>query len=142
MTSIRKFAYAALLAAATLTIAPTPASAQEAARGRFTLTHDVRWGGAKVPAGEYEFSFNPDSISRVLSLTKLSGARTSFMMLVPATDGAKSADSSLLLLTSSPEGSYVSAMQLPQFGMTLHFAVPAQGAQGRFPKAGTTASAR
>src|SRR5438270_422993 len=30
----------------------------------------------------------------------------------------------------------------PQFGMTLHFAVPAQGAQGRFPKAGTTASAR
>ena len=141
MTSIRKFAYAALLAASTLNFAPTLASAQETARGHFTLTHDVHWGSAKVPAGDYEFSFDPDSISRVLSLNKLSGARSGFMMLVPSTDGGRPADTSLLVLESTPSGSYVSAMQLPEFGMTLHFTVPSHATNTEIAKATTTASA-
>ena len=60
MTSIRKFAYATLLAFTTLNFAPSLASAQEA-RGKFTLTHDVYFGSIKVSAGEYEFSFDPDT---------------------------------------------------------------------------------
>lgn len=140
MTPIRKFAYAALLAATTLNIAPQLA-AQEPARGHFTLTHDVHWESAKVPAGDYEFSFDPDSISRVLSLNKLSGARTSFMMLVPSTDSGKPADTSLLVLESTPSGSYVSAMKLPAFGVTLHFTAPSRATERQIAKAATTASA-
>jgi hypothetical protein len=53
MTLIRKFAYATLLALTALNFAPSLASAQEPARGKFTLTHEVHWGDAKVPAGDY-----------------------------------------------------------------------------------------
>ena len=67
MTSIRKFAYAALLAFTALNFAPSLASAQEPARGKFTLTHDVHWGNASVPAGDYRFSFDPDGASRMLT---------------------------------------------------------------------------
>lgn len=141
MTSIRNFAFAALLAATLVSVTPNLAQAQEPARGHFTLTHDVRWGNAKVPAGEYEFSFDTNGISPVLSLTKLNGARAGFMVLVPSTDTAKSTDSSKLVLEATAEGSYVSAMQLPDFGMTLHFNVPAHATEKQLAKATTIASA-
>ena len=141
MTSIRKFAFAALLVASALSFAPTLASAQQPAHGKFTLTHDVRWGSAKVPAGEYEFSFDPENASPVLILSKVSGVPTGFLMLVPSTEDAKPSDVNRLVLESTPEGSYVSAMQLPLFGMTLEFAVPSHTAEKQMAKAVTTASA-
>jgi hypothetical protein len=137
MTSIRRFVYAAVLAATTLNFAPSLASAQEPARGHFTLTHEVRWENARVPAGDYEFTFNISSVAPVLSLTKTSGARTSFMFLVPVTDASKPADTSQLLLESTPAGSYVSVMQLPDFGMSLHFIVPARAAGRQIARAAT-----
>jgi len=140
MTTICKFAYTALLAVTTLNFAPSLASAQEPARGKFTLTHDVLWGNAKVPAGEYEFSYNADGVSPVLSLTKLSGTRAGFIVLVPATGNSKPSDVSRLVLESSPGGSYVSDMELPEFGMTLHFKAPAHGSDKQMAKAGTSAA--
>ena len=124
MKPIRKIVCAVLLALTTLHITPTLASAQEAAHGKFTLVHEVHWGAAKLPAGEYEFSFNPDAGFRILSLNKLTGARASYMVLVPDVDNAKPKDMSRLVLEATPAGSYVSAMQLPEFGMTLYFTVP------------------
>src|ERR1700739_4319174 len=119
MTSIRRIVYAALLAVTTLNFTPNLASAQEPARGHFTLTHEVRWENARVPAGDYEFTYDISSIAPVLSLTKTSGTRASFMFLVPVTEQSKPADTSLLVLESMPAGSYVSAMQLPEFCMSL-----------------------
>lgn len=139
-TSIRNFAYAALLAAATLNLAPTLASAQEPAHGKFTLTHEVHWGQANLAAGEYSFSFNRAAISPVLNISKLTGARAGYMLLVPTTDESKSTDASRLVLEDTPEGSYVSAMQLPEFGMTLHFSVP-RAAEKQIAKAGMVAAA-
>ena len=126
----------ALLAAATLNLAPNLASAQEAVHGKFTLTHDVYWGKAKVPAGDYVFSFDRSGISPVMSLSKINGMRTGFMVLVPATEDTKASDTSRLVLESTPGGSYVSAMQLPEFGMTLHFDVP-HVVEKQIAKAGT-----
>lgn len=140
MISIRKFAFAALLAASALTFAPSSASAQEPARGKFTLTHDVRWGSAIVPAGDYEFNYNPDNASTVLTLSKLSGAPTSYMMLVPTTEISKPSDVNRLVLANSTEGTYVTAMELPDFGMTLHFAVPSHIAEKQWAKAVTAAA--
>ncbi|MGA1986760.1 MAG: hypothetical protein ABSG72_10865 [Candidatus Sulfotelmatobacter sp.] len=139
MKAIRNYVYAAILAASALNFAPTVASAQEPARGKFTLTHEVHWGNAKVPAGDYEFSFDPDGGSRVLSLSKLSGSRAGYMVLVPDTDDAKPSNHNLLVLESTADGSYVSAMQLPEFGMTLHFTVPAHSTE--IAKASITAAA-
>lgn len=140
MNSIRKFAYVVLLALTTLNFAPSLASAQEPARGRFTLTHDVRWENAKVPAGEYRFSYDPGNGSSVLSLSKLSGTPAGFMLKVPITDEAKPTDLSRLILESSAGGSYVSALQLPEFGMTLRFSVPSHPTQKQIAKATTAAA--
>jgi hypothetical protein len=136
MTSIRRFAFAALLAVTSLTLAPRQASAQEAAHGSFTLSHDVRWENAVVPAGTYRFSYNSNGVGGILTLNKLDGARAGFLFLARDTEEAKPSDMSRLVLQSTPEGSYVSAMQLPEFGMTLNFRVPAEK---QFAKAITAA---
>ena len=140
MTSIRKFAYATLLAFTALNFAPRLASAQEPARGNFTLTHEVHWGSAKLPAGDYEFSFDPNATSRMLSLSKLSGPRTGYLLMVSSTEDARTSDLSRLILETTPAGSYVSAMQLPEFGMTLNFSVPSHATERQIAKAATTAA--
>jgi hypothetical protein len=142
MKNIRSYVYAAILAASALNLSPTPASAQEAARGKFTLTHEVHLGDAKLPAGEYEFSFDPDGGSRMLSVTKLSGNLTRFIILVPDTEEAKSSDRSRLVLESTPDGTYVSAMQLPEFGMSLHFTVPSHPTERQIAKAAPAVAER
>ena len=66
MKTIRNYVYAALLAASALTFVPSAASAQEMAKGKFTLTHDVRWQNAVVPAGEYRFSLDSEGAGGML----------------------------------------------------------------------------
>jgi hypothetical protein len=141
MKSIRNYVYATILAASAFNFAPSLASAQEPARGKFTLTHEVQWGNAKLPAGEYQFSFDRTNVSRTLILNKISGAPAGFMVLVPDMDDAKPTDTSRLLLTATPEGTYVSAMQLPEFGITLHFTVPTHAAAKPTARTATIASA-
>jgi hypothetical protein len=140
MKSIRNYVYAAILAASALNFSPSLASAQEQAHGKFTLTHEVHLGNVKLPAGEYEFSFNPDGGSRMLNLSKVSGNFSRFIVLVPDTEAAKPSDQSRLVLESTPDGTYVSAMQLPEFGMSLYFTVPSHPAERQMAKAGTTAA--
>jgi len=124
MTTIRKFVCAALLAATAMSFTPSLAVAEEPARGKFTLTHDVHWGNAMVPAGDYEFSYDPYQSSPVLTLTKLSGARAGFMLLITNSEDSKPSDSNQLLLQTVADGSYVSTMQIAECGVTLHFNVP------------------
>jgi len=140
MTSIRKFAFASLLAITALNFAPGLASAQETAQGKFTLSHDVHWQNALVPAGDYRFTLASEGVGGVLTLNKLSGTREGFLVMVHDTEDAKPTDLSRLVLESTPGGSYVSAMQLPDFGMTLHFTVP-PAAEKTMAKAVTTATA-
>jgi len=144
MTSIRKFVYAAFLTLTTLNFAPSLAQAQQPVRGEFTLAHDVRWQNAVVPAGDYGFSFESGSQAPVLFLSKLSGKRAGFMFLVPDTAEAKPGGINQLVLESAPGGSYVSAMQLPEFGMTLHFHAPSAAAETQMAKsaAGPAAAAQ
>lgn len=141
MTSIRKFAYAVVLAVTMFSFAPTNAAAWEPAHGKFTLLHDVRWGNTAVPAGEYSFAFDTNGVSPVLSLSKLDGAPSGYMVLVPVQEESRLTGVGRLVLESSPEGSYVSAMQLPEFGMTLRFTVPSHPTERQIAKAGTSATA-
>ena len=124
MSSVRRLVYATLLVLITLNFAPSPASAQEPASGHFALTHDVRWGNAKVPAGEYRFSFDAGGVGGVLTLTRMSSPRHGYILMVREVEDTKPSDQSRLVLMQSPDGSYVSTMQLPDFGVTLHFASP------------------
>jgi hypothetical protein len=128
--SICKFAYAGLLALGSLTLMPALASAQDA-RGAFTLTHDVRWQNVAVPAGYYKFSVELRGPSEMLVLHKVSGGGSGFMILVNDVDSmapatAAASENGKLTLVSQSGNRYVSAMELPAIGATLHFVVPSE----------------
>ncbi len=123
MKSIRKFAYAAVLTLSALNFAPSLASAQDAA-GTFTLTHEVHWQNAVVPAGKYRFTVGANGPAQLLTLSKLTGSAAGFMLLATDVRATEPSDVSQLVVVSRANGSFVKTMQLPEFGMTLHFAVP------------------
>jgi hypothetical protein len=140
MTTIRKVVYAALLGVSALSVTSIPATAEAPAHGKFTLTHDVRWGNALVPAGDYEFAYDPYVKSPILTLTKVSNPRASYMLLVLNTADSKSTDSNRLLLQTTADGSYVSAMELVECGMTLYFTAPSHPTKQMAKVATTVAS--
>jgi hypothetical protein len=124
MNPIRRFVYAAVLVLSALNFTPSLASAQEAV-GTFTLTHEVHWQSAVVPAGKYRFTVGAGSPSEMLTLRKVDGS-AGFMLLVTGAENSRPADQNQLVVVSRLSGSFVSAMQLPEFGLTLHFAVPSE----------------
>ena len=140
MTSIRKIVYATVLTLSASNFAPSLASAQDAT-GTFTLSHEIHWQNAIVPAGTYGFTIASNGPSDMLTLRKLNGSGAGFVMLVTNAEDAKTSDVSRLVLVSRPAGSFVSALQLPQFGMTLHFAVPEETREVAQAVATSTASA-
>jgi hypothetical protein len=124
MNSIRRFVYTAALVLSALNFTPSLASAQDAA-GTFTLAHEVRWQNAVVPPGKYRFTVGASGPSEMLTLRKVDGS-AGFILLVTDTENSRPADQSQLVVVSRLSGSFVSTMQLPGFGMTLHFAVPSE----------------
>jgi hypothetical protein len=128
MRSIRKFAYAAVLGLSMFTLQPTLASAEEA-HGSFTLTHEVHWQKCVLSPGEYMFSIKTDGPSELLTLRGINGTGTSAMMLVNDVESSKPEEvSSMLTLVSRNGQSFVSTMTLPEYDITLHFAVPRESA--------------
>ncbi|MGA8429960.1 MAG: hypothetical protein WB729_09075 [Candidatus Sulfotelmatobacter sp.] len=130
MKSIRKVVYASVLALSSFTFMSVPASAQDA-RGGFTLTHNVQWQNVAVPAGDYKFSVELRGPSEMLTLRKVSGEGSGFMILVNDVDSVAPApvapsENGKLTLVSQSGKRYVSVMELPAIGKTLHFAVPAE----------------
>lgn len=140
MKSICKFAYAVVLTLSALNFAPSLASAQDAA-GTFTLSHEVHWQNAVVPAGTYHFTIGGSGSAEMLTLRKVSGDGAGFMLLIGNEDVSQPSEISQIVLVSRPGGSFVSAMQLPEFGVTLHFVVPAATTEMAKSVATTTASA-
>ena len=140
MKSLQRLAYAAVLTLSALNFAPSLASAQDAA-GTFTLPHEVHWQNAVVPAGNYRFTIASGGPSEMLTLRKIGGSGAGFMMLVVDTEVSKPSDVSELVMVPRPTGSFVSTMQLPEFGVTLHFAVPAETREVAQTGAASTTSA-
>ncbi len=124
MKSIRKFAYAVVLTLSALNFVPSLASAQDEA-GRFTLPNEVHWQNVSVPPGDYKFTLKSGGPSEMLMLRKLSGTPQSFMLLVNDTDVADNSKAASLIINTRFGERYVSAMNLPQFELTLHFTPPA-----------------
>ncbi|MFZ0135829.1 MAG: hypothetical protein WAK89_02135 [Candidatus Sulfotelmatobacter sp.] len=140
MNSIRRVVYAAVLVLSALNFTPSLASAQDAA-GTFTLTHEVRWQNAVVPAGKYRFTVAASGPAEMLTLRKVDGSAAGFMLLVTDSEDSQPSDDSRLVVVSRPTGSFVSSMQLPEFGLTLHFTVPSEPREVAQAVATSTASA-
>ena len=127
MRSIRKFAYAAALGFSLFAMQPTPAAAQDA-HGTFTLSHEVHWQNSVLLPGDYAFSIKTMGSAEFLTLRKLDGNRTGAMLLVNDVESPKAERVSKIVLVSRDGQSFVSSMELPEFDMSLHFAVPPQSA--------------
>lgn len=124
MRSIRKFAYAAALIATIFCVQPTLATAEDA-RGKFTLTHEVRWQKYVLSPGDYSFSVRSLGGSEYLMLRGRNGTGTDATLIANDVEIPKVDDVSRLVLVSREGQSFVSSMELPEYDMALHFAVPA-----------------
>jgi len=128
MRSIRKFAYAAALAATIFCVEPTLIAAEDA-RGVFTLTHEVHWQKYVLRPGDYSFSVKSMGASEFLMLRGLNGTGTDAALMANAVETPRQDQVSQLVLVSRDGQSFVSAMELPGYNMTLHFAVPSEKTQ-------------
>jgi hypothetical protein len=128
MRSIRNLAYAVVLSCSMFSIQPTLAAAEDA-RGVFTLTHEVHWQNYILRAGDYSFALSNGGRPTFLVLRGLNGTGTDAMVLINDIEAQQSQQSSKLVLVSRNGTSFVSSMDLPEYDMTLHFAVPNEKAE-------------
>jgi hypothetical protein len=74
--------------------------------------------------GDYAFSIKTTGPGALLTLRGLHGTGTDAMLFVADVESTDSNQSGKLVLVSRKGQSFVSAMQLPAYEMTLNFAVP------------------
>jgi hypothetical protein len=84
----------------------------------------VHWQKSVPPAGNYKFTIEPDGPLELLTLHKVGEAGRSFLMLVTDVEESKGSGLSRLVVVSRSGERFVEQMQLPEFGVTLRFAVP------------------
>ena len=107
----------------TINMVPELAAAQDV-RGTFTLAHTVHWQEAVVPAGTYRFSIVSKGPDEMLVLSRTDGAPAGFMIFTADAEVAEPGQGNRIILGNHQRASYVEAMELPEFGVTLRFAVP------------------
>ena len=128
MRSIRTFAYAAVLSLSLLSIQPMLAAAEEV-RGDFTLSHEVHWQNRVLAPGDYSFSLNMTGPRALLTLRGRNGSRTDAILLIDEIETPKEDATAQLRLVSRGGESFVSALDLPRYDVSLHFSVPTDRSQ-------------
>ena len=109
---------AAAIGLLTVCASAVPASAQNAIKGSFTLTHEIRWQNANLPAGDY--TFRADSRHSAMIVT---GPNGSVFELAKVVD-SKSDGPSVLKLERRGGTFYVCELDLPQLDMKASYSVP------------------
>jgi len=137
MKTFRKFASTAVLTLGALSLMPNLASAQSA-NGKFTLTHEVHWQNAVVPAGTYRFSLESRGPSGLLTLRTVDGEKGGFMFLVNDVASSRTSGIDQLVLVSRAGKSFVRTLELPKFETVLHFSVPTENADKEMALASDT----
>ena len=111
------------LAIGTLGASASPASAQTAS-GKFTLTHETRWGSALLAPGEYKFSLSSPTLPAPILVSKI-GSPEVALILPRTVSSEKLTDGSRLVLSHNEGGdSFVTALYLGDLGLSLHYASP------------------
>jgi hypothetical protein len=99
----------------------TPASAQNAFQGAFTLPTDVRWQGNDLPAGPYTFSLKSAAIPAHIVAKGPNGAT---FILTCATDERASGEQSFLILERHGVTRFVREIYLAGLNLHLRYSVP------------------
>lgn len=112
-----------VLAIGTLGAGVSSAHAQSA-DGKFTLTHDARWGSVLLTPGVYTFSLQSPSLPAPITVGK-AGSTQIAVVLPEVVSVEKVKEGSGLVLTGNDAGdSFVSALYLGDLGVSLHYGVP------------------
>ena len=111
-----------VLAVGTLGAGVSSAHAQSA-NGRFTLTHDTRWGNVLLPPGDYTFSLQSPSLPAPIVVGKTGEAQIAIVL--PQAVSAERLKGAATGADSQRCGeSFVSALYLGDLGLSLHYAAP------------------
>jgi hypothetical protein len=124
MRSFRQFAYAAVLGLSMFAVQPTLAA--EDARGSFTLSHEVHWQKVVLRPGNYTFTVRSYGPSDFLMLRRTDGTGPEAMLMAQDVETPKLNEGSRLVLVSRGGQSFVSALDLPNYDITLRFVVLAE----------------
>jgi hypothetical protein len=106
-------------------VSATPASAQNAFKGAFTLPSEVRWQGTNLPAGDYTFTLKSTAVPAQLLLK---GPNGSAFILTTTTDDRGAGDRSFLTVERQGVTRFVREVYLA--GLNLHLCYQAP----RIPK--------
>jgi hypothetical protein len=104
-----------------LCASPKPAAAQDSFKGHFTLTETVRWNGANLPAGEYDFTLQSMSTpSRIL----LHGPNGYALVLTGARSEKMEERASSLTIEHRGGSTFISQLYLAELGVELRYSAP------------------
>lgn len=109
----------AALALAAVCASAIPASAQ-GYKGSFTLTHEVRWQQAKLPAGDYTFEIRSLTMPATMTVKGPNGSQFVTAVVVDQ----KASDRSMLIVDNRNGSSAISELRLANIGRVLHYATP------------------
>jgi hypothetical protein len=97
------------------------AAAQNTVKGSFTLSHEIRWQNATLPAGDYTFSI-PSTVGKEPMLVK--GPSGAVYELPAVTSYKQSDQASFLILEQRGKTFFVREMDLNGVGLQLRYSVP------------------
>ncbi len=125
MKSIRRSSLLKVLVLALGVLGASVNSAHaQSASGKFTLTHETRWGGVVLTPGDYTFSLGSPSLPAPIMVGK-TGTAAVAVVLPQAVSSEKLTETSTLVLSHDERGeSFVSGLHLGNLGLSLHFAAP------------------
>ena len=114
MLVIAVFALAAVCASA------IPASAQAPVKGSFTLSHEVRWQNATLPAGDYTFEMKSLAAPSIIIVKGPNGYQ--FISALVANENA--GEQNMLIVENRGRGSTIRELRLAAIGRSLCYSVP------------------
>jgi hypothetical protein len=98
-----------------------PAAAQDVCAGSFTLTQEVRWQGATLPAGDYTFSMKSVAAPSQIILHGPNGY--AFVSAIVADSDSRS-DRSVMTIEHRGGQSVVRELYLAPIGRSLKYSAP------------------
>jgi hypothetical protein len=102
-------------------VSAIPMAAQNKIQGRFTLSHEIRWQNANLPAGDYTFVMESSSRTSPMVVT---GPNGSVFQLPSVISQTKAGNRSALILERRGGMYVVSEMDLAQVGLKIQYRVP------------------
>jgi hypothetical protein len=95
--------------------------AQPAFKGQFTLTNDVAWNGAELPAGNYEFTLDSTAMpAKIL----LHGPNGYMFVLTTVVSEKDRGEASNLTVERRAGTRYISDLYIAELGMDLRYRAP------------------